>query len=463
MSRKFLRPGLMLWLWLLCCASLAQGNSSTLSGAMSGSVSPQVALINTNVTFKFITTLANPPQTSQEGQQIGDPVVNWGYTLQYKPTQASSFDKPLDGTYANVSTTNAGLNGAAVYKFFIAGYWQVTASTPVSYSDNLNPPNTWATSAPITGIAGTHTSVTIDISYNNGAVITNQTQNIIVGQTVGLTGSPAPKDAVTSVKWDISGKYLKQWKGDNLKSTATLVSAAELASNAVSFFWCDGNSKAVKYTVKIAGAGQDFTASTTFNVLRPGHTINAKVTGTVGADTNYAGNLQVVTTPYLHFGTGGIPLNPVPGITFGVKLDSGWIFGGDTQWIQIASPNRQVITSDNVTHTYTGTGLDTFYPYPPDSEGGATSDSPGQPLLGVGDIVADSFQMWLMYRPLGGNWVPLRIASWSWGGSGIPNFTAGSNGWSLAGPYATLTPEADTTTYPVWTSNSASDVFTPKL
>jgi hypothetical protein len=60
---------------------------------------------------------------------------------------------------------------------------------------------------------------------------------------------------------------------------------------------------------------------------------------------------------------------------------------------------------------------------------------------------SDVVQMWLMYRPDGGERVPLRVVDWSWSSEA----SKGSSGWELINPSNSVNPtDSPTETYPSW-------------
>jgi hypothetical protein len=65
--------------------------------------------------------------------------------------------------------------------------------------------------------------------------------------------------------------------------------------------------------------------------------------------------------------------------------------------------------------------------------------------------------MWMMFKPDGGQWVPLRAVNWSWSGSATNN--AGT--WTLeSGSTHSVNPSSfDTTTYPQWNSNVTNFLY----
>jgi hypothetical protein len=68
----------------------------------------------------------------------------------------------------------------------------------------------------------------------------------------------------------------------------------------------------------------------------------------------------------------------------------------------------------------------------------------------IGVDYSDSFDMYLMYQPNGGKWVPLQKVSWHWDGAGSWN---GTN-WVMTSHHDPGSPlGSDKTTHPTWTGN----------
>jgi hypothetical protein len=121
----------------------------------------------------------------------------------------------------------------------------------------------------------------------------------------------------------------------------------------------------------------------------------------------------------------------------------------------------------------TGSVLDTSYPYPQwTTDNKLTVDAPAQGLVNSPDApyktvkTADSFTMWLMFQPSGGQPVPLRTVSWSWSGTAVLTNTPDTNGnyWVLTSSTNTPSPtDSDSTTHPEWTDNVTNHfVIMPK-
>lgn len=91
-----------------------------------------------------------------------------------------------------------------------------------------------------------------------------------------------------------------------------------------------------------------------------------------------------------------------------------------------------------------GFGETFVYPY--------TWDAPKSRSLGshIGVDYSDSFDMYLMFQPNGGKWVPLQKVSWHWDGAGNWN---GTN-WVMTSHHDPGSPSgSDTTTHPTWVEN----------
>ena len=87
-----------------------------------------------------------------------------------------------------------------------------------------------------------------------------------------------------------------------------------------------------------------------------------------------------------------------------------------------------------------------------------TGDSPGSdnivnPLSPVTVTITrtDKFQTWLMFKPTGGAWVPIKQYKWTW--TGFCDYDPGTQKWTASGTRPPNTPKAeDTTEHPIWYS-----------
>ncbi|HTR43386.1 MAG TPA: hypothetical protein VMH87_17375, partial [Pseudomonadales bacterium] len=240
-------------------------------------------------------------------------------------------------------------------------------------------------------------------------------------------------------------------------SSAMVVTNFPTTNSTAKFYWVDGGSNlTVQCSATINGA--TVTGQAVLTVVRP----MAKITDQTSAvrmgydenDISYG----------VYFGTFGSP----PGILFSnvITLPQGNYNYGNTsytsQWVQVIIPVYTGTITISSTNVYTvllattNVVLDTQYPYGfnanypfPD-----TDDSPGVQTASPNEIAASFSQkseMWLMFQPANGQWVPLRKVSWNAAGAA----TNAGAGWILTGSsWSTNPPDADTgTAFPTWTNN----------
>jgi hypothetical protein len=278
----------------------------------------------------------------------------------------------------------------------------------------------------------------------NGADVTNQTRDVIVGQQISLSLQVLPStSSATNIQWTVPGNRIANYVATSANGSVTPLS--NLQSAQLSFYWVDGaNGRQVTVTGKVAGV--TFNKTTTFNVKRP----TASVTTTT--DDVYANQLSIKITFGHDF---------VPGISFVQTVTYPQGFTGTTQWVQIATPLRRRKTNAGVWQRWSGAGLDTIYPY---WGSGNTNDSPSTFLdashndgyIIVEKSMNDSFDMYLMFKPSGTNsiWVPLRKVSWFWSATGTYNQTT----ITLVSKNHSVNPAStDSVTHPQWTRNAANN------
>ena len=100
-------------------------------------------------------------------------------------------------------------------------------------------------------------------------------------------------------------------------------------------------------------------------------------------------------------------------------------------------------------------GFDLGFVYP------ITTDSPMSTNLAnfIGVNFSDTYDMYLMYQPNGGKWVPLQKVTWHWDGAGSWN---GTN-WVLISHTDPGSPlGSDTTSHPKWTGNTGDLQWQPE-
>jgi hypothetical protein len=255
-------------------------------------------------------------------------------------------------------------------------------------------------------------------------------------------------------------------------SSAVLYTNFPTGNSNVVFYWADGASNRV-VQCSATVQGKTITAQAMFNVLRPTGQITA-FTGTVAVDANY--NNGQASFFALHFGTASLTPG-IAGILFTNQVTmppgNNYNYGNTSstvEWIQeVNSSSRQFQTNTTGGAWYerqialeTNSVLDTGYPYRGSISPSEAIDAPAEPLDNSTNSVwktvstSDNFTMWLMFKPAGGQWVPLRSVTWTWAGTAILNAVpTNGNYWSLTGSSnGNATPnDSDSTTYPQWNDN----------
>jgi hypothetical protein len=298
--------------------------------------------------------------------------------------------------------------------------------------------------------------VTLQImDASTGTNLTTQTNTVIVGQQMNLTcqlsitNSYMTNFVLTNFLWTVPGTTFSNFVA-NGSSGILYTNFPTTQSNAV-FCWSDSGLKQVQISATING--KTVTGQAWFNIVRPTANITTQTTS-VGVDT-------FLTPPRLGF----YDVNTYnPGITFTSTMTIPAGFTGSNEWVQIVlNPYRVRQDTNLVWWLFTENGaapyLDTHYPYNSLVATNIAVDSPFTPLLnGYVQVTAtNSFEMWLMFKPTGGQWVPLRTVNWNWSGTASlsgTNWVLNGNGWS-ANPT-----DADAgTTFPQWNSNVTNATY----
>jgi hypothetical protein len=262
-----------------------------------------------------------------------------------------------------------------------------------------------------------------------------------------MTNSFMTNFPLTNFQWTIPGYAISNYVAND-GSGIVYTNFSTVNSNVV-FYWVDGVTNladATNRVVQISATvnGKTVTGQATFKVVKPMVSVTTH-TASVNAD-NFIGLLG-----FYDDSTYG------PGITFSnaITIPSG--FSGSNEWVQIVlNPYRAQQDTNNVWWVYTENGaapyLDTSYPYT-NVAANVAADTPSSPLLnGYREIaITNSFEMWLMFKPTGGQWVPLRTVSWNFSGTAT---NSGTSWFLTSGNWSTNPPDADAgTTYPQWNSN----------
>jgi hypothetical protein len=162
----------------------------------------------------------------------------------------------------------------------------------------------------------------------------------------------------------------------------------------------------------------------------------------------------------------GDPVHGNEGITFYNTINIPTGFSGTKKWVQVGSSRVRTLEDVNsVVHRETQNGAAPYgdTPIPYEVTGAIPDDSPHTLTLTSAYVRAEasnSFEMWMMFEPPGGVWVPLRAVSWSWSGSAIN----GPGGWALeSGSNTVDPPDFETENYPIWKSNIRDHQWIPPL
>jgi len=316
------------------------------------------------------------------------------------------------------------------------------------------------------------TNLTLQIfDANTGANLSAQTNTVIVGQQMNwychlsVTNQFMTNFPLVNYQWTIQGYAISNYVAND--SSGIVYTNFPTTHSNVVFYWVDGASNRVIQCSAMVN-GKPITAQATFNVLRPTGQI-AAFTGTVAVDANYFSGFA------LHYGNA--VLTPgVAGILFSNQfvMPSGNNYNyGNTnytvEWIQeVNSSLRQFQTNTTGGDWYerqcallTNSVLDTSAPYPQwTADNSATIDAPAEGFDNSTNSVwktvstSDNFTMWLMFKPAGGQLVPLGSMSWNWAGTATLN-SVSTNGsyWSLTGASNNSPTNSNSTTYPQWTDN----------
>jgi hypothetical protein len=321
-------------------------------------------------------------------------------------------------------------------------------------SDGLSDDFTFAT--PIA------TNLTLQIlDANNGnANLSSQTNTVIVGQQMNLTcqlsvtNSYMTSFPLSNFQWTVPGYAISNYVVAADTSSAMVITNFPTSNTNVTFYWVDGASNRIVQCSATVN-GKTITGQAAFNVLRPTDTVQAK-SGIVTIDGIYG-------EPTLRFGVNIAGLTGM-GFSNSITMPNGYTGNTNIQWVQEGISFLETEETNDGSGIWYSTGqptnnvLDTFYPYPPDSASTA-SDSPHS--RGLNNYIAVTcsghFNMWLMFKPDGGQWVPLRSVNWSWSGTGTNDFGL----WVLSSHTNSINPsDINTSTYPVWTQN-LTNFFTP--
>ena len=281
----------------------AVGGAVSVTATMSG-FSSSIVKVGVPVTSTLTGTAGsnyNPPvPPADEGALTM--TYTWSDTVEYKavwidPTTGlpGAYGSPPANSYTAAIAPNPSVTvptSVLTFTPLIAGYWAVSVTCSLSVVDNNNQQLTWGGSA----TAGPQdlTSYTLDISYG-GNVVTNQTQNVSVGEQIPVTAVYGPSDM--TLQWNVSGSIIANYApkaGQTFQQSAVItpVSSTALTQPALTYFWMDTDSgqtanEKIGLTGTLPGGTSPPAVNTTFNVYRPVPSFSTQYLGAIALDYGY--------------------------------------------------------------------------------------------------------------------------------------------------------------------------------
>jgi hypothetical protein len=302
-----------------------------------------------------------------------------------------------------------------------------------------------------------------------GKDISGKTLDWVVGQEADLQ---ANINGATSYTWTIDGATYSDWTfqdGANGHASPVLLAknnqATQMGTNdrRVQFFWVKPGTHDVTLTVVVGG--QTLKKEATFNVVSPVATLTGSPTNPANNPIQIQANLNKDASGQFiqefSYGAGG-----APGIGFNASAAANNLEGGTIELLQVTS-GTYVLTPNGgapTPHSTNGYIVDDDKNFKAAYSGQtpiaknnfatlSSNDSPDVPTDPYSKItVTQLFNMYLMYQPDGGKWVPLAVFAWYWAGTATK--TAGN--WGIANPASPPAGNINgspTATEPAWTSD----------
>ena len=240
-----------------------------------------------------------------------------------------------------------------------------------------------------------------------------------------------------------------------------VIPLTDVGQSSVNYYWWNAGSRAVQYTITIAGT--QYSATVNFNVSSPTVSMGS-IRGPIVIDSDSQNN------KWLRHGD-----EVTPGIVLAPSINMSGTTGS-TQWIQLYNIFHRLKRLDNSTwlRLYKS-GLDTTYPYPKSYFQGnfdALTDIPAQQLTNLpisksGPVtfsraeINDTVATYFMFKPNTANsiWVPLTLVNWSWLAVAEMNAAGNYDVLSSSTPGPTINP---TVTFPEWTGNVRDVTYQPE-
>ncbi len=287
---------------------------------------------------------------------------------------------------------------------------------------------------------------TNDVTGSNSTVIVGQ----LINPTCGWDANGGP--TISNFLWTVPGYAIANFyvSSDAFQTNGHPVLFTLNTNSEADFYWADTRQKNVSCMINVKGVS--LAVQTTFNVVRPSANIAAKTSSVeLGREINnrWWG---------LCFGTNNGPAGISFSNTVTMPPENNYNFGStnfSTEWVQLINTYSASATTtpDGVNHAKHSSGilLDSTYPY---SSSKTTQGSPSvgesAGLQSAGAVAQDS-TMWLMFKPQGGEWVPLKSVNWNWSGAVT---LSGTNLVLISRSWTTNPTDADALgMYPAWTDN----------
>lgn len=288
--------------------------------------------------------------------------------------------------------------------------------------------------------------------------------NFCVGQYIPFSGGFDPplleNPVFGPIKWALGGTFVNDHTQPYPNGSDNYFMNPDKLTNPATYAWWVSGGMPKQYEARL-GEGLTFangqyvvvTGNGLFNMFRP----QAKVTTqTTSVNVNSSrGYLALVFAD-----------SSARGITFYHTINT-FGFSGSILWAQVvSSPVYQLQDTSSTWHLVTPNGPAPYGDDPIPYQGFYGPDPYDAPNLGLPSSgymragASSSFEMWMMFQPPGGIWVPLRVVNWSWSGSA----TNGPSGWGLQSGNNSPNPtDFDTETYPVWNSHFSNSQWIPPL
>lgn len=336
--------------------------------------------------------------------------------------------------------------------------FDITTMAVASGNGVPNVPQSWGTVGCGAGSDADITSVLIKI---NGTVKHDGKWKCLTGDRISASLDTGKYLQITdSHNWSATGSHFKDFyitQSTNVPTESTgnrrYHVTSELKQSNFTLHYFDNGSSKISCSAQVAtpkGPLSLSTESENITIVRPPYTLDI-VKGGV-----FLNSSQLIAANGLHWDA--TTTLPAP---FSLRM-------AELGISQNISPGRKEWKESNPPpmppSPYPGNGLpglDNTFPYSKQNSIGtivhSDGDSPGNALAGLVRVeCSDSFEDWLIFRPIGGEWISLATFKWSWEGSAEKS----ANAWNLLFPPlpkvnfdGTYT---DTTNHPNWNRRHAN-------